>query len=276
MANTIQYYQTQITEAYVANAAAVGIIINPAAWSVANIDRCFIYAVAVCAWSVNTLFDFFTADVNATIAAMKPHSLQWYAGMARAFQLGQNLVAEADYYDNTGLDADVVAASKIVAYAAVVEQTRGVRIKVAKTMGTDLGPLLPGELTAFSDYMKKVKDAGVKLSITSAVADDLRLVITVKYNPLVLTSTGSRIDGITATPVKDAIKAFLKNLPFNGVFSIQKLVDAIQAVEGVDDLTINEAQTRYGLLVFSTVNMVVVPDAGYLRIADGDLVVSYV
>ena len=186
MANSISYYQEQITTTYVSNAASVGVVIDPTTWSVVNLDRCVIYAVAVCAWVIDNLMDLFKADVNETISLLKPHSLRWYAQKAKAFQFGFNLVPESDVYDNTGIDNAVIAASKVVSYAAVVEQTRGLRIKVANDNGIDLEALTDAELDAFIFYMKEVKDAGVKLNITTAVADDLKANITIVYNPLVL------------------------------------------------------------------------------------------
>lgn len=237
--------------------------------------RVLLYIVAVSIWTLDNLFVIFKADVDETIAAMKPHSLRWYAGKAKAFQYGYDLVNDADYYNNTGIDPDTITASKIVSYAAVVEQTRGIRIKVAKTVGSDLAALTTGELASFSAYMRDVKDAGVKLLITSTAADGLRLVLRIVYDPLVINAAGARIDAVTLTPVKDAIKTYLKNLPFNGVFSVQKLVDAIQAVEGVADLNVDEVQTKYGALAFTTVNITKVPDAGYLRIEDTNLIITY-
>lgn len=275
MAQPINYYQQLITDAYVSNAASVGVTLTPALWSAVNLDRCVIYAVAVCAWTIDNLCDLFKADVNETISLLKPHSLRWYASIAEAFQYGYNLVAESDYYNNTGIDADLIAASKVVGYAAVVEQTRGLRIKVAKDNGTDLEPLTTPELNSFIYYMKQVKDAGVRLLITTAVADSLQADITIVYNPLVLTATGARIDGTNATPVQTAIALFLKNLPFNGVFSIQKFVDTIQLVEGVADLRINGISARYGALPFTSISITYVPDAGYLRIVSGDLTINF-
>lgn len=275
MAKSIDEWYGIIEAQYVTEMASVGIAVNPTTWSQTNHQRIFLYVMAVVVYIPGMLQDIFKVDIDNTIAAMKPHSLQWYAGMARNFQYGDNLVDETDYYDNTGLTDAQIAAKKIVSYAAVVEQERGVRIKVAKTVGDDLGALTD-ELNAFSEYMKEIKDAGVKLQITSGPADALKLDLRIKYNPLVINSTGARIDGVTMTPVKDAIKTHLKNLPFNGVFSVQKLVDVIQAVEGVNDLNVDSVQTKYGALLFTAVDISVIPDAGYLRIADEDLTITYI
>lgn len=276
MAKSINDWYSIIETQYVTEMANVGVAVDTSTWSNTNHQRIFLYVMAAVVYIPGMLQDIFKVDIDNTIAAMKPHSLQWYAGMARNFQYGDNLVDETDYYDNTGLTEAQIAAKKIVSYAAVVEQERGVRIKVAKTVGDDLGALVMDELSAFSEYMKDIKDAGVKLQITSGPADSLKLTLRIKYNPLVINSNGARIDGVTMTPVKGAIKTHLKNLPFNGVFSVQKLVDVIQAVEGVNDLNVDSVQTKYGALLFTAVDISVIPDAGYLRIADEDLGITYI
>ena len=242
---------------------------------------CYIWAVA--SFTLETLFDIFKTEVDYTIAQDKTHRPQWYVNKAKAFQYGYNLVADQDYYDNTGIDDAVIAASKIVAYAALVEEP-SIRMKVAKLVGSNLGPLTAPELLAFVNYMKKVRDAGVKLhggtltsppTITSTVADKLRLVVRVKVNPLVLDLTGARRDASSATPVKDAVKGYLQNIDFNGLFDIQQLQDAIQAVDGVESLKIDQIQTKYGALPFTSVDIEFVPDSGYLVIEDVDFIPTY-
>lgn len=277
MANSIAFYQQQITQAYVANAATLGVTIDPTSWSATNIDRCVIYAVAVAAYILDGFFDLFKADVNETISLLKPHTLRWYAEKAKQFQYGFNLFGDTDTYNNTGVTEDDVLASKVVDYAAVVETQRGLRIKVAKDNGIDLEALTTPELDAFKFYMDRVKDAGVKLNITSAAADDLKSAITIIYNPLIINSQGQRIDGNSTTPVQSAINTFLKNLPFNGIFSVQKFVDAIQAVEGVTDLQITQISARYGTIPFANINVSYTPDSGYLRINQPtDLVLIFI
>ncbi|MBS0647400.1 MAG: nucleotidyltransferase [Verrucomicrobia bacterium] len=272
MARTISIIQNEMIAAVQADAVLSTMLTSR---SKTAIWRLFLYIVAAAIWTLEKLHDTFKSDVDETISRLKPHSLRWYAEKAKNFQNGYNLVPEADYYDNTGIDPDLIEASKIIAYAAVVEQTRGVRIKVAKNLGTDLGPTAQTELFSFTAYMKEIKDAGVKVRITTGPADDLKMSLRVIYNPLVLNAAGERIDGTSATPVPDAIREHLKNLPFNGVFSIQKLVDAIQAVEGVSDLNVDSITSRYGALPYTAINVSLVPDAGYLRITDENLTITY-
>jgi hypothetical protein len=276
MGQSTAYYAEKITQAYVAGASSVGVSINPQLWSVTCLDKLLIDACAYCAMLVDSIFSLHKADVDEKIASLKPHSVRWYAEKAMAFQLGMPLFSETDYYDNAGLDESVVLASKIVAYAAVVEQSRGLRLKVAKSVAGQLEPLTPLELIALTDYVKKIKDAGVKIIVTSTVADRLAANITLLYNPLLIDNAGSYIDGSDMAPAKTAIKSMLLNLPFNGIFSIQKMIDALQGTAGIIDVRINSVSANYGNLPLSNIDIRYSPDSGYLRIADADLFINYI
>lgn len=274
MARTITEIQNEIIEQ-----VAINPVLSTLATSTSKtaIWRNIANVVATVIWTVETLFDLHRTETDAKIAALKPHSLQWYAGKAVDFQYGYSLPADSDVYDNTGEDETEVENSKIVDYAAVVEQERGLRIKVAKDDGSDLVELSNPELSAFIEYMKRIKDAGVRLSITSGPADSLKLSLDVYYDPLVLNSEGERIDGFSSEPVQDAIKKYLKNLPFNGVFVVQSLIDVLQQVEGVKIAHVASVLARYGLLPFQSFSVKYVPDSGYLRLSDdSDLTINFI
>lgn len=273
MARTLSTIQNEII-AQVQSSATLAPLLTST--SKTAIWREITFVVAVAIYTLEKLLDVFKQDVDTSIAELKPHSLRWYANKSKAFQYGFALVTEADYYDNTGVDELTIEASKIIAYAAVVEQQRGLRIKVAKDNGTDLEPLTITELNAFKDYMKEVKDAGVKLEITSTVADQLKLQMDIYYNPQILNSLGGRLDGTVAEPVQDAIKNYLKNLPFNGVFLLQNLIDELQKVEGVVIAHLINAEAQYGLLSFSAFAVQYVPDSGYLRIENNNLILNFI
>jgi hypothetical protein len=280
MARTITEIHADITNTLVNELAAIEITINPATWSKTNLLRLITYIVAVCQWTVEQLQDIHKAEVNDLIAQKKPHSLRWYAEKAKAFQYGDDLVTEQDYFDNTGIEDDVVEASKIVKYAAVVRQRRAngrifLRIKAATTNGADLAKLEEEQLNALREYFNRIADAGVDIQIDSLVADRLKLRLKIYYNPLILGANGSRLDGTDNAPVPNAIRNYLQNLPFNGLFVLAHLVDALQAIDGVEIPHLLECYTSYGNLPLTTVDVEYVPDSGYLRIDDVDLSIEY-
>jgi len=225
--------------------------------------------VATCAWTIEVLFDTLKSEINDTLARMKPHTLRWYASKALAFQYGFSLATDSDTYDNTAISDDVIEASQIVKYVAVTEQTRSLRVKVATDNG-DLTPLSEPELEAFTEYMSRVKDAGVRLQIDSLPADRLKLQLRIYYDPLILDSNGQRIDGSDLEPVQSATKNYLKNTPFNGYFVLAYLTDTLQKVDGVVIPHVITASATYGDLAFSTIDVKYLPDSGYLRFENAD------
>ncbi|WP_440132750.1 hypothetical protein [Chitinophaga sancti] len=239
--------------------------------------RLWTYIVAVSIWALENLFDLHKAEVTTLINEKAPHSLRWYANKARAFQYGSELAYEKDYYDNSKLTEDQVNAQQIIAYSAVVEQSKGLRLKVARIVNGDLDALTGQQLESFGTYMNKIKDAGVTpLVIESLPPDNLKLDMIVYYNPLVLDSKGNRLDGTVEDPVRNQVKNYLKNLPFNGTLVLAYLVDALQQVDGVVIPHIVRAQAQYGTLAYAAFDVKYSPDAGYLRFqVDKDLHIDF-
>lgn len=262
MARTIAQIQASIITAIQGDATLAGL----SSTSSVAVWRLLAYVVAVCQWTIENLFDTHVAEVNTLIAAQKPHTLQWYAGKAKAFQYGCALPDGSDVYDNSALSPDQVAASQVIAYAAATESQGGVRVKVAKLSGGALTALSTAELDAFTTYMKQVRDAGVRLLATSSAADRFLFSGNIYYDPLVLDGSGRRLDGTADTPVQDAITAFLAALPFNGRFTLNYFTDALQAIPGVDIVQPLLCQAAYASTMPVSITVEYQPDSGYLGI----------
>ncbi len=283
MARTIQDIRKEIIDNFVQSEIVISryeLDVNKSfdeQFSTVSLENIIFSVMAICLWTLETLFDIHKEEVLNIIKEMKPHSLRWYVNKAKAFQYGDELKDDEDFYDNTGKTEEEIAASKIVAYAAVVEQERGLRIKVAKTNGEQLAPLTKGligedsnELAAFKEYMKRIKDAGVRLLITTDEADRLKLKLRIYYDPLILNANGQRLDGSDNEPVQKAVRNYLKNLPFNGYVVKTYLIDALQKVEGVIVPVIENIETKFGDYEFTQMEEIYNPDAGYMIIEDED------
>jgi hypothetical protein len=257
MARSIREIQAAIIAAKTAEPTLSGLTSssNVAIWLL------WTYVVAVCQWTLENLFDAHKNEVNEIIAAQKPHTLQWYVTKAKEFQYGVSLPADKDVYDLVPPSDPSVL---VVKFAAAVELINLVRIKAARLSGGILAPLTGVQLTAFSAYMSRVKDAGVRLQVTSGDPDNLQLALAIFYDPLVLNAVGARLDGSSASPVKDAVNAFLENLPFNGLFVLNNLIAALQAIDGVRIGEIVSAQANYGMTSYVPITYEYLPDAGYM------------
>lgn len=277
MAKTIKTIKDEITGAIMqqpvlVNALGLGISKSfDEQVSKTNTIGLLTYVVAVAIFSLEKLFDQFKRDVDVKIKEMKPHSLRWYNNKAQAFQYGHALLPESDLY---AVEDEV---TQLVRFSAVEEIEGKLTMKVAKDDGNgNPTPLVGVELSSFTNYCARVKDAGVVLKVNSAPGDQLRLSLDLYYDPLVIDGEGQRLDGSGNTPVQDAIRDFIKSLPFNGEFVITHLADALQVTEGVTIPNILSCETKYGGYEFSQVNAQSVPDAGYLELRDEDLTIKWI
>lgn len=278
MARSTQDIQNEI----IANVQADANLAGASSTSKTAMWRLITYVVAYSINLLEKIYDALRAEILDLLARLKPHTLRWYAEKAEAFQYGFNLLPDSDQFNNTGYTEEQIEASKVVKYAAIVEQQSQtgrtiLRIKLATTNESDLEPLTTPQLNAFRNYMARIKDAGVPLQIDSLPPDKIKATWKVYYDPLILAADGSRLDGTDAAPVKTAIKKYLENLPFNGTYVLAFHVDAVQKIEGVVIPHIVSCSTSYGAYPFSTVNVLYEPDAGYLRFSqDSDLTIEYV
>lgn len=206
-------------------------------------------------------FDAHKADITKLMNEQRPHTLRWYSTIIKGFQIGYTL--EPGEVDYTTIDEDAMIITQ--AAATEIEGPSRVRVKVAKGT-TVLTALSTTELTAAREYMKRVKDAGVKVYVTSNGPDGLRLAVDVYYDPLVFNADGERLDGTATTPVMDAMKAYLKALPFNGLLVLERMEDKITAVEGVRIGKITGSQWRYGDMAYEAFVVEKLPDAGYFEL----------
>jgi hypothetical protein len=273
MARTIAEIQAEIIAQKEADSTLSGL----SSGSATAIWRLWTYIVAVAIHTLESLYDVFRAEVLEDVSRLRPHTPRWYQEKALAFQYGADLPEGSDEYDNTGVDVDTVEDQQIVAQAAVVEESGSLVIKIAKEVGSQLEKLDAAEVTSFEEYINEVKDAGVDVEVRSFDGDKLEIEIDIYYDPLVLNSSGGRIDGTNNTPVKDAITEFLRDLPFDGLFIKSKLVDKLQAVEGVYVPQIRICQAaKFDSSAFTTIDIQYAPYAGFLRIYNqGDLVLNY-
>jgi len=253
MARTIADIKSEMTAAFIADAtiiAAYGLDESKTfdqQFSKVSLESILFYIVAVSVWALEKLFDLHKEQVDETLETLMPHTARWYRNKALAFQYGFDLPPDSDEFDNAGYTDAQVEASKIVKYSAVVEAEADSRliVKIATEDGSEtLTPVTTEQFTAFTGYMAEVKDAGVRVTVINYLPDRLKLSLRIVRDPLVLDANGIHLVNANY-PVNEAIQEFMKELPFNGKLSLQALVDKVQAVSGVSDLSLDLAQTAW-------------------------------
>lgn len=245
MARTVAEIKKTMTDAFMADATIrekYGLSVTDTfsdKFSSVSLENILFFILAACYHVLEKIFDQHRADVEEKIALAVVASVPWYYKMALAFQYGDSLVLNerTQQYEYASVDES----KQVVKYAAVRDKGTSVQILVSGDAGGVPEPLSSDVLTVFKQYMNRVKVAGVILNITSKASDRLSIAATITIDPLVLDESGSRLsDG--SKPVEDAVKGHLKNILYGGTFNKTKLVDAIQAVEGVLDVELGICQ----------------------------------
>lgn len=199
--------------------------------------RLWAYIVAAAIYVHETIWDLFKAEVEGTIARSHAGTPPWYRDRILAFQYGDNIA----YNSATGKYGYAVidASKQIVKHAAVVEANNGVVIfKAAKEDSNgNLEGLAAMEQDSLISYLKKIRFAGTRFQLVSGAGDFIRIEASVYFDAIFTEAT-------VRDNVEMAIQAYIEGLPFNGEMLLSKLVDAVQAVEGVNDITLEKVETK--------------------------------
>jgi len=208
-------------------------------FSVVSIENILFYIVAMCCYVMEVLFDNYKTEVERMTEGSVVASVPWYHKMALRYQHGDALV-----FDETiqGYGYAVTDPKKQkIKYVAVRDRGTYVQILVAEEENGMPKPLSDDILMSFKDYMNRIKIAGVILDISSLPADIILVTAKIYVDPLVINNEGIRVsDG--CKPVEDAVKQYLKEILYGGTFNKNKLVDAIQTVEGVKDIELKKCE----------------------------------
>lgn len=251
---------------------ATNLAVDVTSGSKVAIWRLWLWIMAVASWTVEVLFDRHTSEIKELIAAERPHTLRWYAEESKKWQYGYAMTWSDNRYLYEVDDPD----ARIVDYAAASERNGKVILKVAKNSGGTKAPLTSLEKAAFTEFWSKWKDAGVKLDIISQAADKLKVSIRIIRDRLVLDADNNLLRDNTINPITAAIEAFGDGLEFDGILRLSKLVDALQAAEGVIDVKITSAHWKPFDGSWTAVDMYVESTAGYFELSMGESTWEYI
>jgi len=212
-------------------------------FSAVSLESIWFSIVAAAIHVLETLFDAFKTDVDLKIAEAVVASIPWYHKISLEFQYGDSLVFDEK---TQGFVYSVIdTAKQIVKYAACRDLGGMVYVLASKDDGSGSPTALSAdELTAFDAYLHERKPAGVLLQAASFDPDEVRVAVTVQYNPQVLSPDGQLIAEPGVYPVEEAIDAYLKGIVYGGALNKTKLVDAIQAAAGVIDVSLTGVSVK--------------------------------
>ncbi len=196
--------------------------------------RLLIYIVAFASKTIHELFESFKKYVEEIFAKNQNGTLLWWIEQVRQFQYGDTL----QFMDGVFKYPLIDDAKQIVKRVALETLNFVLLFKVAtENSNGDLIPLDQAQKDALQSYINKVKFPGTYTSVISENADDLKLNIRIYYNAEVTTS---ELD----VSIRDATNEYLKNIVFNGNFSITELTDKLQIIAGVKNPVVKESYAK--------------------------------
>lgn len=195
-----------------------------------SIESILFYIVAYIIYIREKAHELWQSDVEATALATRYGTKQWWHKMALAWQYGDEIkVTNEGTLEYDAINED----KKLNKYCAVIAEDRTIYVKVAKQQGDDLEPLSADELTAFNEYLDDIKPLGIRTIGQSLPACSVKIDGSVFYDV-------QKDKTAVSTAVKTAIKTYLNSIVFGGVLFRTKLIDAIQQVDGVTDVQIED------------------------------------
>ena len=225
------------------------------------------YIFAVAAWTLEKLFDTYRGEVDARIEEIIPHRPRWYRDKVLAFMKGKTLVPDTDRYDTEGMTEDAIAAAKVVKHAVAVEN-KDASLLTIKVAGEKDGKRckLDAETEAqLAAYIAEIKDAGVRTALVNTDPDRFSCQVEIYYDPMLVAET-------VEVACHEAVREYIENLPIDGEYTNMALVDALQAVEGVQIVEFKGATTvAADETVVVPIDARCVPAAGYFTMEDVQL-----
>ena len=240
MARTIEEISTYLKSGFVGNETirdAYGLVAGKTfdeQFSKVSIESILIYVFAASAWVLEQMWEAFRVETEQRINDAYVTSLSWYYRKALEFQKGDALVFDEKTYS---YKYPAVDTDKQVVKNVAVRQVTDNDVTKLKIYFSDAEkkPLTGDVRTAFENYIREIGAAGTHYLFVSEAPDSLRVHLRIYYNPLVLDSSGTRLDG-GGKPIEDVIESYLNGLEYGGTFYATRLVDMIQNTEGVKDV----------------------------------------
>jgi len=194
--------------------------------------RLWAYITAVAINIHEQLLDTFIDQLEQLARNAVAGTADWLQTRVLEFQYSETSPQVITVVDGVATYPTINESLRIVTRAAVIEQGNNrVLVKAAKGTGI-LSPLTETELNALKGYLDKIGFVGVPIDTISLNADRLRFEGTIFYS-------GEYVETSVKTDVIAAINAYLESISideFNGQIVREKLIDRIQAVEGVSGI----------------------------------------
>jgi hypothetical protein len=208
-----------------------------------GIANAFADIVSICINVLEQLWDLMKLNFDSSIAKSGAGTIPWFRERVLEWQYGDAIKYSNGVYSYDLLNEE----KKIIKFCSITETgNKEILVKVAK--GTTPTALSGGEQVSLGDYLGFIRFAGTQVNVISQASD-------LCYVNAVIYYDGQYSDVIQSN-VEGAILAYFNNISsadnFDGKIVVNKIEDAIQSVEGVKYVKLNEVSLRPFNVVFAS------------------------
>jgi len=203
----------------------------------ASVFRMIVNLVSTAMFTFETLLDVFRSEITELSRDVSPGTERWFSFKSKEFQYDDTTPQILEVTDRTIQYPTIDDNLKIVTQASCISvldsetNNASVFVKAAKGEIGSLEPLSTDELNAFRSYINQIKMAGQRLLVSSNQPDRLHIRSEIYYD-------GQFVKTQVQEDIREAINTYLSSVEFNGKIYFQRVVDAIQSVDGVQDVVI--------------------------------------
>lgn len=237
MARTIEQVKTSIIADMALYPELTTLLANT---SKRSIWYLFIFVISAAIVIFEQLLDVFKSDVETNISKAASATPLWLQDKIFKFQYSASdpqivkldTITFAPTYDVISPELQIVKRASINTTVS-----NYVTIKVAKQPNDVLIPLEPLETASLQGYVTTIGAAGINYVVTSTPANQMFWNVDIIYD--------AQFASVIETNIIAATNAYLLNIPFDGIFRVNKLEQYIMNnVLGVIDLVTNNLSIR--------------------------------
>jgi hypothetical protein len=238
MARSIAEIKAQILTEKAAQSSLSGLTST----SQTSIFNLWSYITAVAIYIQEGLWDLFKSDLETIIDKAPVGTNQWVQDQVFKFQYDVTTPQIVTMNNFVPAYNPVNTTKQLISRASVKTQSSSlVTVKVAKS--NPPAALTSQELTSLIGYMDIIGFAGVNYNTVSYDPDQVYINATVYYD-------GQYASSITGDTLS-AIDTYFANIPFDGFVKNSKIEDALQSVQGVNDVVLSNVAIRPYYIPFS-------------------------
>lgn len=200
-----------------------------------SVMNAIVWVVSTCIWTFENLLDVFKVDLAKDLSNRVNGTPAYFSSMLLKYQKGDNLVVSDDGlkfgYANINENNRIISKVAYSEEEAVGFNDKTMVFKVATGSAGAYKSIDYEELLNVRDYLSKILFAGQRAIVVSRKGDILIPRVNVYHD-------GAVGDGVLYGAIEESLNAFIANIGFNGVVYAQHVIDALQRVEHVKDVSL--------------------------------------